>query len=508
MLSGPSRYEAKKHRIGGMPMMPTAKAAADGTWPARVDVSQWRGVAAATMPYDLETPVSLYARVAGQPGAFILESVERGEQVGRYSFVGWERLNCIRYDGARWHVVDGDRSVALEQQDLSPVRELLRLLACPLEQPPTPFASGLVGYVGYDMVRLCERLPQPPPDDVGLPWAWLWMPGVICTVDHVRSSLTVVARGNDDQDAAERLGCALGLIRAETPRPSLPIQRVSSSQLRFESNFTRAGFMRAVRRAKEYIEAGDIFQVVLSQRLSAECHISPFALYRALRRLNPSPYMFLMQLDYDVAVLGASPEMFVRLRGGVAEQRPLAGTRRRGRTEEEDARLEAELRQDPKELAEHLMLVDLARNDLGRVCAYGTVVVPTRFEVERFSHVMHLVSHVVGRLRPDQDALGLLTACLPAGTVSGAPKVRAMEIIDELEPSLRGFYAGAVGYLDTGGNMDTCIAIRSLVLKGGRAYVQAGAGIVANSQPEREYEETVNKAQALLAAIQMAIEEG
>jgi anthranilate synthase component 1 len=266
--------------------------------------------------------------------------------------------------------------------------------------------------------------------------------------------------------------------------------------------------MRAVRRAKEYIEAGDIFQVVLSQRLSAECHISPFALYRALRRLNPSPYMFLMQLDYDVAVLGASPEMFVRLRGGVAEQRPLAGTRRRGRTEEEDARLEAELRQDPKELAEHLMLVDLARNDLGRVCAYGTVVVPTRFEVERFSHVMHLVSHVVGRLRPEQDALGLLTACLPAGTVSGAPKVRAMEIIDELEPSLRGFYAGAVGYLDTGGNMDTCIAIRSLVLKGGRAYVQAGAGIVADSQPEREYEETVNKAQALLAAIQMAMEEG
>ncbi len=374
-------------------------------------------------------------------------------------------------------------------------------------------AAGLFGYLGYDMIRLVERLPQPNPDPLGLPDAMLMRPSVVAIVDNIRDTVMLcapawVSPGTDADEAwlsaANRLQDALTALDRTpaltpvTPLPAKPVRAVSPV-----SNTTRDEYLALVERAKEYVRAGDVFQVVPSQRWSLELEVSPFALYRALRRLNPSPYMFFFDFA-DFQIVGASPEILVRLRGDTVTIRPIAGTRRRGATPAEDAALEAELLADPKELAEHLMLLDLGRNDVGRVARIGTVDPNEQFTVERYSHVMHIVSNVDGRLREGEDGLSALLAGLPAGTVSGAPKIRAMEIIDELEKEKRGVYAGGVGYFSAGGDMDTCIALRTGVVKNGRLYVQAGGGVVYDSEPAAEYQETVDKAKALVTAATMA----
>ncbi|MHB0876843.1 MAG: anthranilate synthase component I [Anaerolineae bacterium] len=461
-------------------------------------------IAHATMPADLETPASLFLRVGSEAGAFLLESVEGGESVARYSFVGWDPLYTLEADSAGWRLHQGSRVLDLGPGGLAMLRPMLRRCAYRPAVDLPPFVSGLVGYIGYDIVRAHERLPSPPPDDLGLPSAHLVCPGVLYALDHVTNTLHIIARGDERLSAEQRLDAALERLGERPVAPAVADPSGPEVSPALAATVSRARYEEMVRTAGKYIRAGDIFQVVLSQRLCRPLPAPPFTIYRALRRLNPSPYMFHLQCRDDLALVGSSPEMFVRLRGSVAEQRPLAGTRRRGATAEEDARLEAELRADAKERAEHVMLVDLARNDLGRVCRYGSVGVPRLLDVERFSHVRHLVSHVRGELRPGADAIDLLAASLPAGTVSGAPKVRAMEIIDELEPTRRGPYAGAVGYLDGLGNMDTCIAIRTVVAHKGMAYVQAGAGIVADSDPASEYQETMNKAAALLNALDCA----
>ena len=369
-----------------------------------------------------------------------------------------------------------------------------------------------MGYWAYDFVRFFERLPQRTPDDLHLPWADLLLPEVVLAFDHVRRRVLAFAYAlaptpGDAKAAraaaAARLDATLARLQAPLPPPAA---LEPPPDVPLAANLTRAAFEHMVRQAQEHIAAGDIFQVVLSQRLSRPTSADPLSIYRALRRINPSPYMF--YLDYGgrprLALSGASPEMLVRLRDGLAETRPIAGTRPRGETPAQDQALEEELRADPKERAEHVMLVDLGRNDLGRVCRYGSVTVPDFMVVERYSHVMHLVSRVTGQLRPDLDALDLLQAAFPAGTVSGASKVRAMEIIEALEPVRRGPYAGAVGYLGFNGNLDTCITIRTVVWRDGMAFIQAGAGIVADSVPRREWEETRHKAQALAQAVSLA----
>ncbi|NPV08960.1 MAG: anthranilate synthase component I [Anaerolineae bacterium] len=456
------------------------------------------------VPFDLETIAALFLRVEREDGSFLLESVERGQQVGRYSFVGCEPLLTVTACSEGWKVQSSSGQWLEPQPGLGGLRPLLRLCQYTGATSLPPFASGLVGYVGYDLVRAHERLPKPPPDDLAVPAAILLVPGVLYALDHARNVLHIMVRGDERLSAEERLVAALDRLQRPARPTAPPEPRPNSRQDEDEANLTPERYQDMVLRAKEYIRAGDILQVVLSQRLSRPLRATPFQVYRALRRLNPSPYMFHFRFRDDLALVGSSPEMFVRLRDGLAEQRPLAGTRKRGRTTEEDARLEEDLSVDPKERAEHIMLVDLARNDLGRVCQYGTVSVPRLLYVERFSHVMHLASTVEGRLREDRDAVDLLAACLPAGTLSGAPKVRAMEIIDELEPTRRGPYGGAVGYLDANGNLDTCITLRTLLMTGGRAYVQAGAGIVADSVPASEYQETLSKAAALLSALDLA----
>jgi anthranilate synthase component 1 len=455
---------------------------------------------------DLETPASLFLRIRGLPGAFLLESVERGQAVGRYSFAGCDPLFTVSAAADGWTLQGPGGRLRLGQGGLPVLRRVLR--ACSLDLPASlpPFAGGLIGYIGYDAVRWQERLPKPPPDDRGLPVAQLTYPGILFALDHASNTLHVIVRGDATASAPRRLEQALDLLHSQPQAPDSPAAPAPASS--HAANLSEGRYRQMVLSAKDYIRQGDIFQVVLSQRLQRPLTVDPFQAYRALRRLNPSPYMFFLQFEPDLVLIGSSPEMLVRLQGNLAEQRPLAGTRPRGRSFEEDQALAAELCADEKERAEHVMLVDLARNDLGRVCRYGSVSVPTLLETERFSHVMHLVSHVQGLLRPDADAVDLLAACLPAGTVSGAPKVRAMEIIDELEPTRRGPYAGAVGYLDIRGNMDTCIAIRTIVAHGGVAYVQAGAGIVADSDPAREYQETLNKALAPLRALDIAAESG
>ena len=460
----------------------------------------------ARLPCDLETPTSVFLRVEDRAGAFLLESVEGGESLGRYSFVGWDPLVTVSAGRDGWQLATADDSAFLPEVGGDVLRLLLHECSCSVPAGLPPLAGGLVGYIGYDTVRAYERLGQAPTDDLGLPDSYLLYPGILCALDHVGNTLHILARGDGRASAEERLEAALAALRGSIPSAQPTIPSPEAGRYPVISNLSKDRYCDMVRAAKEYIRAGDIFQVVLSQRLSKPLNARPFQIYRVLRRLNPSPYMFHLRCTDGIALVGSSPEMFVRLRGDLAEQRPLAGTRRRGANQVEDAELEADLRADDKERAEHVMLVDLARNDLGRVCRYGTVSVPTLLDVERFSHVMHLVSHVTGRLAAGKDAIDLLIACLPAGTVSGAPKVRAMQIIDELEPTRRGPYAGAVGYLDIRGNMDTCITIRTVITVGDRAYVQAGAGIVADSDPEREYQETMNKAAALLSALDAAEE--
>jgi anthranilate synthase component 1 len=470
---------------------------------------------------DLETPVSVYLKLRGEGPSFLLESVEKAEHLGRYSFLGFHPRRQIVARGREVTLVDGEQAttqrLAAGQDPLHVVAaELARYRpVAPIQQVMPdlpPFFGGAVGYLGYDLVRFFERLPHTAGDGLDLPDLHLLLTDSLAVFDHVRHRLLLVANAyvpaGRDVDAA--YDEALARLDALEARLAAPLPPVPAPACRaggeLASNMSRARFEAAVRRAQAYIAAGDIFQGVLSQRLRRRTGASPLAIYRALRRLNPSPYMFFLDLGGDppLHLIGSSPEVLVRLQARTAEVRPIAGTRPRGKDGAEDGALEAELLADPKERAEHVMLVDLGRNDLGRVCEFSTVTVPDLFTVERYSHVIHLVSRVTGRLRDGLDAFDLLRATFPAGTVSGAPKVRAMEIIEELEGVRRGPYAGAVGYLAFNGNMDTCIAIRTIVMQGDVAYLQAGAGIVADSDPGREWEETLHKARALGVAIEMA----
>ncbi len=456
---------------------------------------------------DLETPVSLFLKLRGEGPAFLLESVERGHQVGRYSFVGVRPRRILRA---------GPEGVTLDGRPLGtadPFRALQALLreGRPLAGPDLPpFWGGWVGYLAFEAVRHLEPGLPIPSAGPELPEALFLEVDTLLAFDHARQRLLVIATAavDGDPDAAydealDRIEWAVERVEGGPfPSVGVPPPPPEGEARGWSVNLSSEAFREGVRAALEGIRAGEIFQVVLSRRLSrSAAGIDPFAVYRVLRRLNPSPYTFYLELP-GVTLVGASPEMLVQLRGRTARVRPIAGTRPRGETPEADARLEAELLEDPKERAEHVMLVDLARNDLGRVCRYGTVRVPRQGVVERYAHVMHLVSQVEGELSPGLDAVDLLRATFPAGTVSGAPKVRAMEILMELEGERRGPYAGAVGYLAYGGDLDTCIAIRTLVFADGQVHVQAGAGIVADSVPERELRETLNKARALAEAVE------
>jgi len=446
---------------------------------------------------DLETPVSAFLKVAQGPFAFLLESVEGGERMGRYSFIGAEPYRVV----ATTHE-DGDPLLEIE-------RELSRFTAVPVAGLPR-FNGGAVGYLGYETVRHFEpRVPAAGPDVLGLPESWLMFADTLLVFDHVQHSIKVVAQARLDgdieaayRDAQRRIDALVG--RLQTPLAGLPYTPCDGPVGQpVRSNWERESYLLAVEQTRDYIRAGDIIQAVISQRFSRETGAHPFEVYRALRAINPSPYMYFLRFD-DTYIVGASPELLVNVEEGLVEVHPIAGTRPRGATSQEDARLGAELRADPKELAEHTMLLDLGRNDVGRVAQPGSVQVTQQFDLEQYSHVMHLVSHVTGQLREGLSVYDALRAAFPAGTVSGAPKIRAMEIIGELEPDLRGPYAGGVGFFDLYGNMETCITIRTLVMRGGQAHVQAGGGIVFDSDPVKEFEETQHKARALLAAIDAA----
>jgi anthranilate synthase component 1 len=473
---------------------------------------------------DTLTPVSAFCKIQEGEWSFLFESVVGGERVGRYSFLG---AGPFRTFEAHDHTVRTREGSGpwTERPSPDPLRDLEQMVGqfrAPQVAGLPRFCGGAVGYAGYDTVRYVERLPNAPPDDRGIPDLSFGFYDRMIIFDHVAKTVLVVAHartGNADElrtnyqqacarvDAVvEQLQRGVADIQLTDIDPQLASDSLSQSGLhsaRISSNFTREQFEAAVEKARAYIHAGDAFQIVLSQRFRTETRARPFDIYRALRVVNPSPFMFYLRAG-AVTLVGASPEIMCRVENGLITNRPLAGTRRRGRTPEEDAALAAELLADPKERAEHIMLVDLARNDVGRVAQLGTVTINDLLTVERYSHVMHLSSTVSGHLQPGLTAFDALRSSLPAGTLSGAPKVRAMEIIDELEPHRRGPYGGAVGYVDFSGTMDTCIALRTMVLLGQTAYVQAGAGIVADSIAANEYEETVNKAMSLLRAIDVA----
>jgi anthranilate synthase component 1 len=469
---------------------------------------------------DTLTPVSAFKKIETGEWSFLFESVVGGERIGRYSFLGAEPFQKFQARGTSLRQEDWAGSKR-EKVVSDPLRELEEFIA-EFRAPHLPglprFSGGAVGYAGYDTIRYVERLPNAPPDDRNIPDLCFGLFDRMVIFDHVAKTICVVANSiNDGEGAAhgsrqaydeackrvdelvERLQCGPGDIRMADINPN-PEPRIAKP---VQSNFTREGFEAAVRKAVEYINAGDAFQIVLSQRFQTETTAHPFDVYRALRVVNPSPFMFYVRAG-SVTLVGASPEIMCRVENGEITNRPLAGTRPRGATPEDDAKLAAELVADPKERAEHIMLVDLARNDVGRVAELGSVKIGDLLAVERYSHVMHLSSTVTGKLLAEKTAFDALRASLPAGTLSGAPKVRAMEIIDELEPHRRGPYGGAVGYVDFSGNMDTCIALRTMVILGNTAYVQAGAGIVADSVPSGEYQETVNKAMSLMRALEVA----
>ncbi|NLX10683.1 MAG: anthranilate synthase component I [Chloroflexi bacterium] len=468
-----------------------------------------------TLLADLETPVSVYLKLAQDGGpSFLLESVEGGEQIGRYSFLGVNPKGLVIVQGRQ--VTITQRSGTIERE-LVPGEDPLAVIEHEFErvQPVRVdglprFVGGAVGYLSYDLVRYIERLPDTAHDDLHLPDAAFLLADTLVIFDHAKHQLTILANAHNTGDPDAAYDDALRridevLIALDRPLPHLPDPLAPlAPNGELQSNMTRADFESRVRAAQEYIAAGDAFQIVLSQRFSRQTSAPPFTIYRALRALNPSPYMFFLRFSDDFSLIGASPEMLVRLEDGVASTRPIAGTRPRGASDAQDDALAKELLADEKERAEHVMLVDLGRNDLGRVCDYGTVRVTRMMDVERYSHVMHIVSQVEGRLRGGMSAFDLLRATFPAGTLSGAPKVRAMEIIEELEGTRRGPYGGAVGYFSFDGSMDTCITIRTLVMQGDTVYYQSGAGIVADSDPACEYDETVNKARAVAIAIKNA----
>jgi anthranilate synthase component 1 len=470
-----------------------------------------------TLVADLETPVSAYLKLgSGRAMSFLLESVEGGEARGRYSIIGLEPDLIWRANGARAEINRSARSkpdafAPLNEPPLAALRALIHESRIVLPENLPPMAAGVFGYLGYDMVRLMEELPPPNPDPIGIPDAILVRPTLIVVFDAVKDALTVVTpvRPEKGVDAKTALKRAIERLSGVVDALDRPLDKSLSDidegplDLPMRSNTTPDDYKAMVSRAKEYIAAGDAFQIVLAQRFEAPFTLPAFSLYRALRRTNPSPYLYYLDFG-DFAVAGSSPEILVKVSGDTVTIRPIAGTRARGATPHEDKALEEELLADPKERAEHLMLLDLGRNDVGRVAKIGTVKVTDQFFVERYSHVMHIVSNVEGKLDNKYDALDALAAGFPAGTVSGAPKVRAMQIIDELEKEKRGLYAGAVGYFSAAGEMDTCIVLRTALVKDGTMYVQAGAGIVADSDPDFEQQECINKAKALFRAAEEA----
>ncbi|HWP64306.1 MAG TPA: anthranilate synthase component I [Candidatus Limnocylindria bacterium] len=487
------------------------------TWPER-DEFRRLAESATLVPVcrqilaDLETPVSAYLKIHRGRYGFLLESVQGGERWGRYSFLGTEPACVLTVHDGRLRLLTPATGAVEERPARDPLGELRALLgsyrAAAVDGLPR-FAGGAVGYLGYEVVRSIERLPAENPADLPVPDARLMLATSLLVFDNVAQTITAVVHvpvgaGVDPDgaydDGVRRLDELLGRLGA----PAVPPRRTAAEPpAAVCSNVAPERYQEAVRRAKEYIFAGDVIQVVLSQRFELPLRAAPVNVYRCLRTLNPSPYMFYLELD-DFQAAGASPEVMARVEDGWVTVRPIAGTRPRGTSEVEDAALARELLADPKEIAEHVMLLDLGRNDVGRVAQTGTVEVTEQFVIERYSHVMHLVSNVRGRLAAPYDSFDAFRATFPAGTLTGAPKIRAMEIIEELEPVRRGFYGGAVGYFGFAGTMDTCITIRSVLMHGGRAYVQAGAGIVADSDPESEHRECVNKARAMLQAVRMA----
>jgi len=447
---------------------------------------------------DLETPVSAFLKINCDGNSFLLESVEGGQQLARYSFIGTEPYKTITTTGG--DTIDPLPLIAeeIEKRKVVPVRGLPR------------FCGGAVGYLAYEVATRFEELPSPDADSLKLPESLFMFVSTMLVFDHVTHRIKVLSHveleGDIDssyKEAAERIEALVDRLKEPLKKTPPEKKARSRSSKEITSNMTREAFEDIVTKAKKYITAGEAIQVVLSQRLSQPVGVEPFDIYRALRSINPSPYMFFLDFK-EFYIIGASPEILVRVEDGIVMTRPLAGTRPRGKSPEEDLRLEEELLSDEKERAEHIMLVDLGRNDIGRVSEKGSVKVSDLMKVERYSHVMHLVTHVQGSLRSDMNAFDALRACFPAGTVSGAPKVRAMEIIAELEPLKRGPYAGAVGYFSFSGNMDMAIAIRTMVVKDGVVYTQVGCGVVYDSQPEREYQETMNKARAMLKAVEQA----
>ena len=460
---------------------------------------------------DVLTPVSAFHKIDDGGSACLFESVIGGEKVGRYSFLAAEPFLSIAAHGNEVTVTDSKGTQKQTSENpLEVLRKHVQAVRVAKVAGLPPFTGGAVGYAGYDTVRYVEHLPNAPQDDRKLADLSFAFYDHMIVFDNVQKTAIVVALAKVTKDLKASYDAACKQVdrfvdMLASPKGNLQPVDIDSggeAKLKYTSNFTQAGYEDAVRKCVEYIRAGDIFQVVFSQRLAVPLSVDPFEVYRTLRVVNPSPFMFFLRTP-ECTLVGSSPEIMVRVVNGKVTVRPLAGTRRRGATEVEDERLAEELLADPKERAEHVMLVDLGRNDVGRVAQYGSVEISDVMVIERYSHVMHITSNVTGQLPANRDAFDALAACLPAGTVSGAPKVRAMEIIDELEPHRRGPYAGAVGYIDFAGNMDTCIALRTIVIQDGTAYVQAGAGIVADSVPATEYEETLNKARGLLKAIEI-----
>jgi anthranilate synthase component I len=485
-----------------------------------------------TLAADLETPVSAFLRAAwNERECFLLESVEGGEQLGRYTFIGLAPFKRIVARGREIAVTAGGKTTRTEGDIFNVLREALRGHKPARVAGLPPFTAGAVGYFAYDAVRLIERLPSTAKDELRIPDACLLFFDEVLAFDHVRKEIWLVATADvSSGNAGAAYDRAIARLNRLEKRLTQPLPKLGARssgaqrKLKVKHRTAKRDYLRAVERTKEYIRAGDVFQAVVSQRFDVEPGVDSFQVYRALRMVNPSPYMFFLRFAPDeplaggagksrkrsknssqiIELAGSSPELLVRVHQGKVEYRPIAGTRPRGASEKEDEALAAEMMHDEKERAEHVMLVDLGRNDVGRVSRFGSVKVDKLMFVERYSHVMHIVSSIEGRLRPELTAVDALRACFPAGTLSGAPKVRAMEIIEELEPARRGAYGGAVLYADFSGNLDSCIAIRSMLSVGGKGSVQAGAGIVADSVPEREYQESINKAQAVLRAIERA----
>ncbi|HEY7405554.1 MAG TPA: anthranilate synthase component I [Candidatus Angelobacter sp.] len=467
---------------------------------------------AKTVAADLRTPVTAFLSIAAEePRAFLLESVEGGEKIGRYTFLGARPYMVLRAQGRQISVERDGKKQQLEGSVFQVLDGLLREHT-PAHVPGLPpFTAGAVGFFSHDAVRQLEKLPELAEDDLKAPDCTLMFFDRLLAFDHVRHEIYIIAtadvRRHSPRKAYDQAVRDIARIEKQLAVPLhkkyLQPPKPHKGKLKVGASLSKKHFLRTVEQIKEYIMAGDVFQTVPSLRLELEPGVPPFNAYRALRRVNPSPYMYFLRMD-DLTILGSSPEMLVRVTGRKLEYRPIAGTRKRGKDEAEDQRLEEELKRDEKERAEHVMLVDLGRNDVGRVSDFGTVKVRELMFVERYSHVMHLVSAVEGTLRQGLSAVDALAACFPAGTLTGAPKVRAMEIIEEVEPVRRGIYGGSVLYADFAGNLDSCIAIRTMLVKGKKAYVQAGAGIVADSVPENEYQECLNKTQALVRAVELA----